>query len=217
PYFPKGVEYPKGLDDTELQFLAQINFSEIPQLPFFPQSGILQFYTSELDDMYGMSSDDLRVGGNSSVIYFADIEADPTKLVTDFSFLPEFGYGPVAKPAAMHFNRKLAPISSGDYRFERCFGSLLEQIDAESNEELLREFEEWVGSGWGHKIGGYPGFTQTDPRDPRRHFWYDCLLLQMDSDEFIMWGDSGIGNFFINSGALEELDFSNVLFTWDCC
>ena len=31
-----------------------------------------------------------------------------------------------------------------------------------------------------------------------------------------MWGDCGVGNFFINAEDLKRLDFSNVLYNWDC-
>ena len=33
----------------------------------------------------------------------------------------------------------------------------------------------------------------------------------------ILWGDAGAGAFFINSKKLEDLDFSDVLYSWDCC
>ncbi len=52
----------------------------------------------------------------------------------------------------------------------------------------------------GHKIGGYPFFTQTDPREwEEKYQQHDILLLQIDTDDSlnIMWGDSGVANFFI--------------------
>ena len=46
---------------------------------------------------------------------------------------------------------------------------------------------------------------------------YDTLLFQLDSqDKYIMWGDSGVGNFFIPKKSLLEKDFTNVLYNWDC-
>ncbi len=44
------------------------------------------------------------------------------------------------------------------------------------------------------------------------------LLLQIDSDSNldIMWGNVGVGNFFIQDSALKQLDFSNVLYNYDC-
>jgi uncharacterized protein YwqG len=32
----------------------------------------------------------------------------------------------------------------------------------------------------------------------------------------ILWGDTGVGNFFIDESALRQLDFSKVLYNWDC-
>lgn len=71
------------------------------------------------------------------------------------------------------------------------------------------------------RIGGYPVFTQSDPRDAE---CTDCdtLLFQLDSfsergsNSEIMWGDMGIANFFISKDALARCDFSKVMFNWDC-
>lgn len=46
---------------------------------------------------------------------------------------------------------------------------------------------------------------------------YNTLLLQIDTDDDIMWGDSGIANFFINKEDLENKNFKNILYNWDCC
>ena len=73
----------------------------------------------------------------------------------------------------------------------------------------------------GHWMLGYPSFTQEDPRTEDSPF--DTLLLQIDSmrDEennySILWGDCGVCNFFIARTDLEKLDFSRVLYNWDCC
>jgi uncharacterized protein YwqG len=65
----------------------------------------------------------------------------------------------------------------------------------------------------GHKLGGYPNFTQDDARDRN-----DLeLLFQLDSDDGVMWGDAGVGNFFITDADLARRDFSRVFYTWDCC
>ena len=46
---------------------------------------------------------------------------------------------------------------------------------------------------------------------------YDFLLFQLDSDsDKVLWGDVGIGNFFINTEKLKNLDFTDVLYNWDC-
>ena len=70
----------------------------------------------------------------------------------------------------------------------------------------------------GNKIGGYPNFTQDDIRNiaPADEEW--LLLLQIDESEDvdIMWGDGGVGNFFIEKNDLKNLNFSRVLYNWDC-
>ena len=73
----------------------------------------------------------------------------------------------------------------------------------------------------GTQIGGYGHFTQWDPRSDEYLNDYNILLLQIDTDygvneHMIMWGDEGIGNFFIQEDKLKQLDFSSVLYNWDC-
>ena len=67
----------------------------------------------------------------------------------------------------------------------------------------------------GHKLGGYPNFTQADPREDGQDH---VLLVQFDSDTRLglMWGDVGIANFFIRPAELKARDFSRAAFNWDC-
>ncbi len=83
-----------------------------------------------------------------------------------------------------------------------------------SNSEL-REFDKLFQSS-GHKNGGYAYFTQYDPRksDPERK--NDVLLLQIDTDKEIMWGDAGISNIFINPDDLKKKKIDMAYFYWDC-
>ena len=68
---------------------------------------------------------------------------------------------------------------------------------------------------------GYPFFTQTDPRSYYAEKQADILLFQLDSaghgnDVDIMWGDSGVGAFFINAEDLANGHFERSWFNWDC-
>ncbi|WP_343125143.1 DUF1963 domain-containing protein [Xanthomonas theicola] len=58
-----------------------------------------------------------------------------------------------------------------------------------------------------------PEFTQEDPRKPQDA---QVLRLQLDSDQAMMWGDSGIADFFIDPADLHRGDFSPVAYNWDC-
>ncbi|MGR5907746.1 DUF1963 domain-containing protein [Bacillus paranthracis] len=67
-------------------------------------------------------------------------------------------------------------------------------------------------------MGGYPFFTDRSKGMGRKYQQHDILLLQIDTDDSlnIMWGDSGVANFFIKKEDLLNLDFSNVIYNWDC-
>lgn len=223
PYLPLEELYPLDEDGQPLEFLAQLNFTEVPALPNFPTQGILQFYISGNHDLYGANFEQLSDRDNFRLVYFPEIINRKQALVQDFSFLPEFENSPFSGSAALRFTPKFAPVSVGDYRFEEYLGFKVLDL----GDQLGQEYYETFGYGQGHRIGGYPGFTQEDPRSWQKSYRnYDCLLLQFDSDEVtaetgesvdLMWGDAGIANFFITSAALAKLDFSEVLFNWDCC
>ena len=71
------------------------------------------------------------------------------------------------------------------------------------------------------KLGGYPHFTQYDVREGN-YEQYDTLLFQLTSADLngenaVMFGDWGVCNFFISKRDLLRCDFTNVLYTWDCC
>ena len=78
-----------------------------------------------------------------------------------------------------------------------------------------------------HGMFGYPCFIQWDPRGDTEAKKYDVLLFQLSSEwndtdsevypgRKIMWGDAGVCQFFINQYALSRLDFSDVLYNWEC-
>ena len=88
------------------------------------------------------------------------------------------------------------------------------------DQDELDETPDWLPKAYGHKIGGYPCFTQEDPRNIAKEDDHDILLLQIDTDNIgereIMWGDSGVANFFISRENLKQRNFQDVIYTWDC-
>ena len=217
PYIPKGFEYPKSFANEYLYLLAQINFAEVPHLEYFPDKGILQFYITADEEFYGADFDHPKTQDRFRVIYFADGDLKEDNLVTDFSFLPSITNKwvmPFQGCCQVTFSKKLAPISPGDYQFDLF--PLYEKDYQEIAEEYWDKFS--IDK---HKIGGYPDFTQNDPREfCDRDEEPSILLFQIDSDDSktinICWGDVGIANFFIKKAHLKKLDFSDVLYNWDC-
>lgn len=104
-----------------------------------------------------------------------------------------------------------------DYRFERLLGEAFLETFGKQRKKVESTLWDTFES-CGHKMGGYAYFTQSDPRfdAPEEETW--LLLLQIDSDDDmgIMWGDVGVGGFFIRENDLKKCDFSRVLYNWDC-
>ena len=212
PYMPQNFDYPKSRDGEYLYLLAQINFTEVPHLEGLPEEGILQFYIAS-DGMYGCDLGNPRQQDKFRVIYFEDVELNVTELVTDFSFLPQpEKYNlPLQGSSGLEFAIAFAPISGSDYQFE-----LFEDEEGDELFDLYwQKFE--VPE---HRLLGYPNFTQDDPRFFIKKGEPYILLLQINSDRQenidLMWGDLGIANFFIRYSDLIQLDFSRIIYNWDC-
>jgi uncharacterized protein YwqG len=214
PYMPKGFETPCAPDGQELHFLAQINFEEIPMMHPFPNKGILQFFIQD-DDLLGMDFDDGEVQDTFRVIYHAEVIKDEKKLSIKFNMLRDYEFLPhhpeESYPLIFSEEEEIVPVT--DYRFYEQFGQDFFQQFGAKEWDIMDEYAK-QHKAEGHKIGGYAYFTQDDPRkkeDPM------LLLLQLDSDELmdLMWGDMGVGHFFIREKDLLALDFSKVLYDWD--
>lgn len=222
PYLPKFSDHPKDEQGNYMYLFAQINFEEVPRIEPMPESGILQFYLSPVDDLYGLDFDNPTAQRNFRVIYHPSIVKDEEDLVTDFSYVPDLSneYDPIVQEAKMSFQLKIAPVPADDFRFEDMVNiDLFESIDHPDYEDLHELYFEELGAE-GHKIGGYPYFTQQDPREKGDQTGeYTTLLFQADTDDDIdlMFGDSGVANFFIKEEDLKNRNFTNVLYNWDCC
>ena len=127
PYLPRNADYPRNTNGEPLTLLAQVNFAEMPPLPDFPSSGLIQFFVDETDYSLGVDYDNYTNTANYRVVYYPEITQDLAQLCDDF-----------------------APF-------------------------------------------------------------------QAAANDRVLWGDSGVGNFFITPEDLHQRDFNRVLFTWDCC
>ena len=141
-------------------------------------------------------------------------------------YFDEESYFPMQDVFRMTFTLAQESLSYSDFRFDRAFAQAWNEVCPSDKITGYRELDVEMSdammdavSGAGHKIGGYPMFTQWDPREGKMEN-YGILLLQIDSfgaeGKEIMWGDSGVGNFFITPEDLEQRVFSRVLYTWDC-
>jgi uncharacterized protein YwqG len=209
PFFPSSLEYPKNKLGKPLIMWAQLNFEEIPHLESFPQKGILQFFLSPV------FWDDIREG-DLRIFYHENLAQET---IMDFSFLEPELYEdcPIHIEHSLSFKKEVEYGSTEDIRFTpkfngKTFYEFAEPLTNEQKEELTKSFHIC-----GHKLGGYAYFTQTDPREYDRKIRDHLLLLQIDTDDKIMFGDAGVCNFFISEEDLRNTIFTNVYYNWDCC
>lgn len=215
PYLPVSAEYPHNSKGEPLFFLAQLNFSEMPALELFPREGIVEFYINN-GGLFGWQEDDSLRQQDYRVLFFEKAEHDKTLLQQKLPhFVPVTGL-PI--PADLSFpldfrpEEEIVPLS--DFLFSKLFGKNPFEHFGTKQWDIMNDYAEMHSSD-GHKIGGYAFFTQADPRE---HLGEMELLFQLDSDIAIqsMWGDLGVGHFFIPKEDLQQRDFSNAYFTWDC-
>lgn len=228
PYIPKEVEVPCSKNNTQLAFLAQINCTELPENDFYPKKGLLQFWIAR-DNLFGIND---KKG--HKVLYFEKIDTNITKedVLKKYKLLDKNDHSPIRLKNAnfsLSFKMKTDSMNQTVFNFEETLINKINKVAPEKNitdlwEDIEKEAYEHALDYFttsGSQIGGYPSFCQYDPRGelPKN---YDVVLFQLDSlynfaePIEIVWGDDGIGNFLISKKDLENLNFEDVLYTWDC-
>ncbi|VEG13645.1 YwqG family protein [Moraxella cuniculi] len=243
-YLPIGETYPTKADGTPLVLLAQLNFRqlgavvEMSQLSYpLPKQGILQIYIDGQDDnyLYGADFDNQLPSKTYQVRFWQDdslpINADELtqiaerlqgfgidKLPFDFRHQYAMDFALTSQSCTTtcheynHISQKIDELAGVD-----VWDYLEEELKIDDADEVLMSYDELANSG-GHQILGYPIFTQTDPREYEGSLQEHILLLQIDTDDEndIIWGDSGVANFFIHPKDLKEQNFSKLIYNWDC-
>ena len=243
PYLPKDKEVPKNKENEQLTLLAQINIDELPENNIYPmKEGILQFWILN-DDILGLDYD-TNLGDGYKIIYYKDIDKSVTEEEVLEKYKPykdEDSYFPIEEEFSLSFKLTDGYFSDSNDDFREIVDREMKKFYDENKEKYsdilkiydkenqLNYWEIWdileedkeIGEklfGAGHKIGGFPDFTQSDIREVGN---YEILLLQIDSvgteKNEIMWGDCGIANFFIREKDLKELNFDRAIYNWDCC
>ena len=234
PYWDPAKTYPTDSNGKKMYLLAQINFDQDKAESPLPQSGMLQFFVGD-DDLYGLDFDHPNEQKGWRIVYHEKIDASLTAEAVEAMGIPvplDNGevVSPVFRSCVFRLAKKETWLTPDNWeRFDELTLEVAEDLfgetDAESADEVFGEDqyalleEEYFYSENSHLLG-HPYFTQADIRE--RGWRYDTLLFQLDSEtvdeeEITMWGDCGVGNFFINCEDLKRLDFSNVVYNWDCC
>jgi uncharacterized protein YwqG len=163
-----------------------------------------------------MDFDEREAQDTYRVLYFPEVsqqiaDQEPAAPIRDdYELLPHHPEN--THPLTFEIAEEIA--SSCDYRFSAHIGAGFFEQFGDAEWSLLDAYNAIAGA-QGHKMGGYAYFTQDDPRSTADNM---LLLLQIDSDEALdlMWGDMGVGHFFIREKDLIARDFSRVMYDWDC-
>lgn len=241
PFVPLGGAIPTNAEGNQLALLAQINCAQLPENNMYPSDGWLQIWCLE-DEMYGFWSDTIQPETNQKVLYIpAGTQGEPLERVVAMYqpyvsedcpvwFINEQG---AIWGMRLSFTHGQQGITYSDGRFRDLF---LDRWNKRYPEQAVENFYDLPdeifenvvdihdGSDCAHQLGGYPYFTQYDPRyeyDSAELAKYTEVLFQIDSqfdtEWDLCWGDAGVRNLFISREDLEALDFSDLLYNFDCC
>ncbi|MBP3708458.1 MAG: DUF1963 domain-containing protein [Clostridia bacterium] len=232
PYMPIGEDWPKDSNGDEMPLLLQVNFKEMNSKQF-PNHGILEIF---LDKSLGYPPEYV-------IKYYENIDDEyrnDIKPVDVSDFVTANSYKIVFKDAIDYMH-------TSDYRFEDEINKILNDIikDKKKTDEIIKyakltksrmveeakDDKEIVSESIIEEIyykieniqitmGGYPDFTQSDPRgyEKSKEHLTECLF-KLDScgeHEFYI-GDSGIISVLISMEDLKSARFENAQLDWDCC
>ena len=240
PYLPAGAQAPTNQDGRSLGMVAQINCAELPKNELYPKTGILQFWIDsgeeEGDENWGFNANDIANQANIRVIYYPQVgEAAPAghPAVTAARSEDWPIYPPEAE-LALTFKKKHESLSDTSREFEARFVHRWNEKHPEQTINEVYEIDrlhdgeniayDLTDSTEYHKLGGYPSFVQSDPRENNPEL-QECTVnlltiaseeAKNDGDGDIMWGDMGTANWLITPQQLADRDFSQVLFEWSC-
>lgn len=213
PYFPEGEEYPIDKNGNPMALLLQINLKKI-DLDGYPKKGILEIYTDK----------DVNYPSEYAIKYFDEglnFKKDLPKVdVSNYI---------IKKPYKISLKKSINYMSPNDYRFENIFCDIVNSVYKTDLKYLGNVDDYFKEFDWFEKLsnscdkplvsfGGYPDFTQRDPRDNEMEEKEECIfkldsIVDMDN---ITLGDSGILNVLITKKDIENCNFENGIVTWDC-
>ena len=176
PYLPIGEEYPKDKDGNNLALLLQINLKNI-NLDGYPKKGILEIFTDAKVDypcQYSVKYFD------EGLDYKTDLpDIDISNYIVDKSY-------------KINLTKDICYMPINDYRFNKTFISIVNDV-CNTSFKYVSELDDFFGNlVWYDNlcnayanpeisIGGYPDFTQNDPRYDMKDNKDECIF-KLDSN-----------------------------------
>lgn len=214
PYLPVGEKYPVDQSGEPLALLLQINLNKV-DLDGYPKKGILEIFTDK----------DVNWPCQYTVKYFEE----GLEYQSDLPNIDMSNYI-VKKPFKIDLDKDISYMSTNDYRFIKTICQIINNI-FNTNINNYSQLNKFFGDfQWydriqqncgnpGITLGGYPDFTQDDPRYDMKENRDECLF-KIDSFanyDAIEIGDSGILFVLISQKDIENCNFENAFVDYDCC
>ncbi len=213
PYLPVGEDYPKDKDGNYLALLLQVNLKDI-NLEGYPKKGILEIFTDSNVDY----------PCQYAIKYFEEGLEYQKKLPS-----VDLGNYIVNKSYKINLTKNKSYMAINDYRFIKVFTKIVNDV-FETKLNSYGELDDYFCNfAWYDKlrdgyvnhsitIGGYPDFTQNDPRYDMKENKDECLFKLDSWGNFdkVQIGDSGILFTLISKDDIEKGKFENAIVDWDC-
>lgn len=230
-----GGEYylPAGAEAPEMEFLAQINFAQVPHLEGFPDKGLLQFFLRTEDEEFeGFIENDSAWNSDTGFFQVRWYPMVPADGPTHKDRLPENRWPMEKVTGGMGFEaaEEVATLAFGseeDIVLDLGFESMAESIttlfledgegydlsDCGGVDDLT-----WDFGNWGCKLGGHPALRYDDSRMDDTSFQnYSQLLFQFDLTPDACDSEADTFCFFLKPEDLKARRFDDILLTWHNC
>ena len=235
---------PAGAEASEMEFLGQINFAQIPRLEGFPDKGLLQFFLrTGSDEFEGFIEDDSAWrsdAGFFQVRWYPEAPADGPAHPDE---VPETRWAMDKVTGGMKFAsaEEAATLGLGVEGFifdlgfetgaetvEKLFLADYQRQEAGEPDENPEGYDlgdcggvidltEDFGN-WGFKLGGHPSLRYDDIRlDDTAYQAYSQLLFQFDLSLLSQSCDADTFCFFIKPEDLNACRFDDILMVHHNC
>lgn len=211
---PTRTPFPTNHAGSPMMLLAQINFKELPPNEIYPSTGLLQFFIST-DEFFGKSYKHLRFSDFKVLMHQWLDESQMQERQLSLSLDDEEEVcRPIEGEYALDFQSICCFPNPTDIRFKQLIDDSIFKTDGIFNKERYNHY--FRSTKIGHQLGGYGFFIQGDPRERYSEYKDFIILLQLDSDQHVQWGDSGTAQFLIHPEDLARKDFSKIVYYWSC-
>ena len=179
PYWDPALPYPTDSQGNKMTLLAQLNFAQLGTEAPLPAQGLLQFFIGQ-DDVFGIDFDQPDSQKDFRVVYHP--EPDPALTLEQIRALDLPTHveadccTPVFQEAVFTAEKTVGYMGPGDCRFEALFREAVRAVTGEDIGEKNayqyfdkadRDYFYDQLSAAGHRLLGYPFFTQYDPPGSR--------------------------------------------------